>query len=60
MDTMAPFFAKMIMQEADKSLEAGQAKYRAYFIKLKLYNKWQADTDAILIVEGYGDCIVSE
>lgn len=57
---MATFIAQMVMKQADISLEAGQAKYRAYFVNTKLYTKWQADTNAILEAEGYGECIVTE
>lgn len=57
---MATFIAQMVMKEADVSLEAGQAKYRAYFVNTKLYTKWQADTNAILEAEGYLNCIVTE
>lgn len=57
---MSAFFAKMIKKAADKSLEQGQAKYRTYFIKTKIYAKYKDDTDAILIADGYEDCIVTE
>ena len=33
MKDMTTFIARMIMKEADKSIEAGQKKYRAYFVK---------------------------
>ena len=57
---MAPFIALMIMQSADRSLEAGQDKYRAYFINTKIYERFRSDAEAILQAEGYGDCIVTE
>ena len=54
------FIAKMIMEAKEKGgLEAGQAKYRGYFITTKLYVKYKAATDEILITEGHGDCIVA-
>lgn len=56
---MSTFIARMIMEATDKSLEEGQEKYRAYFVNHKLYVKWQADADAILEVEGYGEAIVT-
>lgn len=56
---MSEFMARQIMKQADISLEKGQEKYRVYFIKnARLYAKYQPDCDAILEVEGYGDCIV--
>lgn len=57
---MATFIAQMVMKQADISTEAGQTKYKAYFVNTKLYTKWQADVNAILEAEGYGDCIVTE
>lgn len=57
---MSTFIAKQIIKQAQKSLEAGQNKYRAYFVKTKIYEDWRADVDSILTVEGYEDCIVAE
>ena len=57
---MREFIAGKIVNAREISLEAGQAKYRAYFIKTKLYAKYRADVDAILTVDGYADCIVTE
>lgn len=57
---MDKFIAKMIKVEADKSLELGQDKYRAYFLNTSVYEKWQASVDMILISDGYEACIVSE
>lgn len=54
---MTTFIARMIMKEADKS-EAGQKKYRAYFVKTKLYKNWKEDVDTILITDNYDDVIV--
>ena len=36
---MTTFIARRIMEQADKNLEAGQNKYRAYFVKVKIYEK---------------------
>ena len=55
---MSPFISTMIMEQADISVEKGQAKYRAYFVKTPIYSKWKAEVDTILEVEGYEDCIV--
>ena len=57
---MSTFIARMIMTQADKNLEAGQDKYRAYFVKVKIYEQWRTDVESILITDGYEDCIVSE
>ena len=57
---MSRFIATMIERAANVSLEKGQEKYRAYFIKTSLYTPYKADTDALLIAEGYADVIVSE
>lgn len=55
---MTTFIARMIMNDADKSLERGQKKYRAYFIRTSLYKKWKEDVDTILKIDGYEDVIV--
>ena len=57
---MATFIAKKIIEAAELSMEKGQAKYRGYFIKTKLYAKYKEDADTILETEGYGECIVTE
>lgn len=57
---MTTFIASMIEKEAEKTLEKGQDKYRAYFTKTRLYVKWQDEVNSILEVDGYGDVIVSE
>ena len=54
---MVTFIAQRIIKEADKSLEAGKAKYEAYFVNLTLYRAYQADVDGILRTDGYGDVI---
>jgi len=57
---MSTFIAKMIMKQADDSTEAGQKKYRAYFINTKLYAKWKDEVDTILTTDGYESVIVTE
>ena len=59
MKDMTTFSARMIMKEADKSIAAGQKKYRAYFIKTSLYKNWKEDVDTILKTDGYEEVIVS-
>jgi len=56
---MVAFIADRIILEANKSLELGQEKYRAYFINTNLYLKYKQDVDTILQTDGYGDVIVS-
>ena len=56
---MDKFISKMIKAQADISLEKGQEKYRAYFVNTLIYAKWKEPVDAILVADGYADCIVS-
>ena len=60
MNSMTTFIARMIMEQADRSTENGQDKYRAYFVNTKLYTKWQEDVNSILETDGCGDVIVAE
>lgn len=57
---MSTFVAKMIMKKAEKSIELGQEKYRAYFINTALYLKYKDSVDTILSENGYSECIVTE
>lgn len=57
---MREFIAGKIEEAREVSLEAGQAKYRAYFIKTKLWARYKEDVDAILTVDRCADCIVTE
>ena len=60
---MVTFIAQRIKDAKDASgVEAGQAKYRAYFgtaTLQRLYGKYQDEVDAILTTDGYEDCIVA-
>lgn len=58
MNDMVTFMARRIIEEAEKSVEAGQKKYRAYFVKTRLYKRWKDDVDTILKTDGYEDIIV--
>lgn len=58
MKDMVTFIASKIMEEADKSTEAGQKKYRAYFVKTRLYKRWKDNVDTILKTDGYDEVIV--
>lgn len=61
---MITFIAQKIEEARDRSLEEGQNKYRAYFVRenaRKLYEKrYKEGVDAILEADGYEDCIVTE
>lgn len=57
---MSTFIAKQIMKQADKSIVLGRAKYKAYFVKTKLYLNWKDEVDTILSTDGYENCIVIE
>jgi hypothetical protein len=57
---MSTFIARMIESQFDKSEEAGQAKYKAYFITTQLYAKWKTEVDTILNTDGYEDAIVTQ
>lgn len=63
---MSAFIAQQVMKQANVSLAAGQAKYRAYFVSTALYLAYQSDVRTILETtfttqypEGYGACIIS-
>ena len=57
---MVTFIAGRIELARETSLEAGQEKYRAYFVNTSLYLKWKGEVDAILMQDEHGDCIVTE
>lgn len=57
---MAEFIANRILEAREKSIENGKAKYRAYFVTLKIYARYKTAVDAILVTEGAEDCIVTE
>ena len=60
---MVTFIATKIEEAAEISLEKGQAKYRAYFVRKsakRLYGKYQEDVNTILSTDEYADVIVEE
>lgn len=57
---MVTFIANQIEKQAQKTTQAGQDKYRAYFIKTSLYRGYQADVDTILRTDGYEEVIVEK
>ena len=56
--SMVTFIASKIMEFADRSVEQGQNKYRAYFVNTKLYTRYKQDVDTILRTDGYEAVIV--
>ena len=58
MNDMETFIASRIIEEAEKSVEAGQKKYHAYFVKTRLYKRWKDNVDTILKTDGYDEVIV--
>ena len=58
MKDMETFIASRIIEEAEKSVEAGQKKYSAYFVKTRLYKRWKDNVDTILKTDGYDEVIV--
>lgn len=59
---MVEFIAERIKSARDLSLEDGQEKYKAFFVKpvIHIYEKYRAGVDTILTTDGYGDCIVED
>ena len=67
MDNMSEYMANKIMKQADISLEKGREKYKAYFVKTHIYERYRSDCDLILRTteskitgETYENCIVEE
>ena len=57
---MTTFIARMISKQADISEEKGIAKYKAYFIKTRIYARYRDDVDTILRTDGYENVIVAD
>ena len=57
---MPEFIANRVLEAREISIANGKAKYRAYFVALKIYARYKAAVDAILVTEGAEDCIVAE
>ena len=57
---MADFIKRMIIETSKESVEAGQEKYRKYFIYTKIYKKYKAKVDSELIKEGHKELIVTK
>ena len=58
---MSEWIALRIIDAAQENgTESGRTKYKAYFVSTKKMNRYKSNVDNILIVEGYGDCIVNE
>ena len=54
------FIVKQIEKARKISVEAGQAKYRAYFINTSRNASLKEATNQMLIADGFEDCIVEE
>ncbi len=54
---MAKFIKNQIVKQGNISKELGQAKYRAYFIDVEIYEIYKEEVDQLLIDEGYEFCI---
>jgi hypothetical protein len=57
---MAEFIANRILEAREVSTANGKAKYKSYFVQLKIYARYKTAVDAILTAEGAEDCIVTE
>lgn len=57
---MAAFISRMIIKEANITLENGVNKYKEYFINTSIYEKWKESVDKILISKGYKTVIVTQ
>ena len=57
---MVDFIANRIKDQAAISIEAGQEKYCAYFVKTKLYMKYKPAVDEILTAAELTEVIVTE
>lgn len=55
---MVAFIARMIERAAESSIAAGRMKYKAYFVRTKLYARYQDDVNAILISDGYEEIVL--
>jgi len=59
---MVAFITRMIEEAAEISEEKGKAKYKAYFVnpKRRPYERYRADVDTNLMVDGYENVISNE
>ena len=58
---METTIAANIINARKVSIANGQKKYRTYFVTLgKIYGDYKEKTDAILILDGAEDCIVTQ
>lgn len=56
---MTAFIANQIIKAQDTKGQ-GKDKFRAYFVKTSIYERYRKDCEAILMAEGYEDCIVDK
>lgn len=58
---MVLYIAQKIKNARDtQGLAAAQNIYRSIFVTTTFYAIYKADVDSILIMDGYGDCIVTQ
>ena len=57
---METCMAARIEEAFDISKENGVTKYKAYFVRTRIYKKWRPLVDAILDQDGYADAIVTD
>lgn len=58
MSALGKFIAGQVIKQARASAKAGKAKYRAYFVDLRLYEGCRAEVDAALAEAGVARAIV--
>jgi hypothetical protein len=57
---MEKFIAHRIEYHYDIAHEDGQELYRKFFINARIYKRFKAKVDEILIADGYEDAIVTK
>ena len=57
---MEDFIKRVIVDASKESIEAGQEKYRKYFIYTKIYKRYKTKVDAELIKDNHENLIVTK
>lgn len=57
---MIDFIVRMIKNQTKISKKKGIEKYKAYFVKTKLYQNYRDAVDELLRTDGYEDIIVTD
>lgn len=55
---MVAFIANQIEKQARTSIEKGKDKYKAYFVKTRMYENYRAEVDTILATDGFEEVII--